>query len=55
MVFVWMPAISIYFSDPDGHELEFIGILSGKTKSDDERRVVTYHEWLNIEKEYPIK
>ena len=54
MVFVWMPAISIYFSDPDGHELEFIGILSGKTKSDDERRVVTYHEWLNIENEYPI-
>jgi len=25
MVFVWMPAIAIYFTDPDGHSLEFIG------------------------------
>ncbi|WP_299115655.1 VOC family protein [uncultured Winogradskyella sp.] len=48
MVFVWMPAISIYFNDPDGHDLEFIGILEGKTKSDKERRVVTYEEWLAI-------
>ncbi|GGI56253.1 VOC family protein [Winogradskyella haliclonae] len=48
MVFVWMPAISIYFNDPDGHELEFIGILEGETKPDSERRVVTYEEWLAI-------
>lgn len=48
MVFVWVPAISIYFSDPDGHELEFIGILPGKSKSDEEKRVVTYEEWLKI-------
>ncbi len=49
MVFVWMPAISIYFADPDGHELEFIGVLEGEKKSDDEKRVVTYEEWLKIE------
>lgn len=48
MVFVWMPAISIYFSDPDGHALEFIGILKGNTKSNTEKRVVTYNEWLKI-------
>lgn len=48
MVFCWMPAISIYFSDPDGHYLEFIGILPGQTKSDKEKRVVTYEEWLKI-------
>jgi len=48
MVFVWMPAISIYFNDPDGHELEFIGILPGKTKSEKEKRIVTYEEWLKI-------
>lgn len=48
MVFVWMPAIAIYFHDPDGHELEFIGILPGKPKSDEEKRVVTYEEWLAI-------
>ena len=51
MVFVWMPSISIYFNDPDGHELEFIGVLDGKTKSDQERRVVNYQEWLSIKDE----
>jgi catechol 2,3-dioxygenase-like lactoylglutathione lyase family enzyme len=50
MVFCWMPAISIYFSDPDGHELEFIGILPGAPKSEKEKRVVTYEEWLAIRK-----
>lgn len=48
MVFCWMPAISIYFSDPDGHYLEFIGILPGKPRSKHEKRVVTYDEWLSI-------
>ena len=46
MVFCWMPAISIYFHDPDGHELEFIGILPGEPKPEEEKRVVTYEEWL---------
>src|SRR4051794_38007637 len=27
MVFGWMPAIAIYFRDPDGHSLEFIAML----------------------------
>jgi len=51
MVFCWMPAISIYFSDPDGHELEFIGVLPGEPKSNDEKRVVTYETWLKIKDE----
>ena len=51
MVFCWMPAISIYFSDPDGHHLEFIGILPGQTKSNEEKRVLTYEEWLKIKDE----
>lgn len=51
MVFCWQPAISIYFNDPDGHELEFIGILPGETKSSEERRVVSYEEWLSIKEE----
>jgi lactoylglutathione lyase len=51
MVSVWVPAISIYFNDPDGDELEFIGILSGKSKSNKEKRVVTYKEWLKIKDE----
>lgn len=49
MVFCWMPAISIYFNDPDGHDLEFIGILPGETRPSDEKRVVTYEEWQDIE------
>lgn len=48
MVFCWMPAVSIYFSDPDGHYLEFIGILEGETMPSDEKRVVTYEEWLRM-------
>ncbi|MEO1514890.1 MAG: VOC family protein [Bacteroidota bacterium] len=51
MVFCWVPAISIYFHDPDGHELEFIGLLTGPSKSDEERRVVSYEEWLSMEKD----
>jgi len=43
MVFSWMPAISIYFHDPDGHELEFIGILKGKAAP--EIGVLSYEEW----------
>ena len=48
MVFCWMPAISIFFHDPDGHELEFIGVLPGDTQSEEEQRIVTYQEWLQI-------
>ena len=51
MVFCWMPAISIYFTDPDGHYLEFIGILPGRVRTDKEKRVVSYQEWLTLNKE----
>ena len=51
MFFVWMPAISIYFGDPDGYELEFIDVLNGKMKSDSKKRVVNYEEWLTIKEE----
>jgi len=48
MVFCWVPAIAIYFNDPDGHELEYIGILPGKPKSESEKRILSYQDWLNI-------
>lgn len=51
MVFAWTPAISIYFDDPDGHSLEFIGILPGKSKPEKEKMVVSYDEWLMIKEE----
>ena len=49
MVFAWMPAISIYFNDPDGHALEFIAILDGKPRP--ELGVIDYEEWLKLENE----
>ncbi len=44
MVFAWMPAIAIYFTDPDGHQLEFIAILEGDGRPD--LGVITYEEWI---------
>ena len=43
MVFAWMPAISIYFNDPDAHSLEFIAMLPGKPRP--ELGIITYEEW----------
>lgn len=44
MVFAWMPAVAIYFNDPDGNVLEFISVLEGEGKP--ELGVITYDEWL---------
>ena len=43
MVFAWMPAISIYFNDPDNHSLEFIAMLPGKPKPD--LGIISFEEW----------
>lgn len=45
MVFAWMPAIAIYFSDPDGHYLEFIAVLEGEARP--ELGVISYEDWIN--------
>jgi len=50
MVFAWMPAISIYFEDPDGHSLEYIGILKGKSKP--ENGIISYEKWKKLEKSH---
>ena len=47
MVFAWMPAIAIYFDDPDGNVLEFIAVLEGKPKP--ELGVISYEAWLKAE------
>ncbi|PQV48920.1 catechol 2,3-dioxygenase-like lactoylglutathione lyase family enzyme [Jejuia pallidilutea] len=47
MVFAWIPAIAIYFDDPDGHHLEFISVLDGK--SNPENGIITYEHWLDLE------
>ena len=43
MVFAWMPALAVYFNDPDGNQLEFISILEGEGRP--ELGVVSYEEW----------
>jgi lactoylglutathione lyase len=48
MVFAWMPAIAIYFKDPDGHELEFISILEGEARP--ELGVISYEGWERHQK-----
>jgi lactoylglutathione lyase len=47
MVFTWLPALSIYFSDPDGHSLEFISLLKGDSQP--EQGVVSYPKWVALQ------
>jgi catechol 2,3-dioxygenase-like lactoylglutathione lyase family enzyme len=47
MVFAWMPAIAIYFRDPDNHELEFISMLPQKPRP--ELGIISYEEWLSVQ------
>ena len=46
MVFAWVPAIAIYFDDPDGHHLEFIAVLEGAGRP--EHGIVSYERWLEL-------
>jgi catechol 2,3-dioxygenase-like lactoylglutathione lyase family enzyme len=43
MVFGWMPALAIYFRDPDGHSLEFIAMLPEAPRPG--VNVVSWEEW----------
>jgi len=47
MVFAWMPALAIYFHDPDGHVLEFIAILEGEARPT--LGVISYSEWMSAQ------
>ncbi len=46
LVFGWMPAVAIYFDDPDGHHLEFIAMLPDKPRP--EFRIVPWDEWNKL-------
>ncbi|WP_100077415.1 VOC family protein [Chryseobacterium camelliae] len=46
MVFAWMPALALYFDDPDGNQLEFIHVLEGEGKP--ELGVISYEEWIKV-------
>ena len=43
VVFGWMPALSIYFTDPDGHLLEYLAMLPDSPRP--EAGVVPYSDW----------
>ncbi|MCC2613502.1 MULTISPECIES: VOC family protein [Rhizobium/Agrobacterium group] len=43
IVIGWMPALSLYFHDPDGHSIEFISVLNDEPDADFGMR--PYAEW----------
>lgn len=43
VVIAWMPAVSVFFRDPDGHLLEFIAMLPDEPAAD--RGVVRWSDW----------
>lgn len=45
IVLCWMPAISVYFQDPDGNSLEYISMLNEKPEPD--MGVMKLSEWRN--------
>ncbi|MCA9965486.1 MAG: VOC family protein [Anaerolineales bacterium] len=47
LVFGWMPAIAIYFTDPDGHSLEFIAMLPDEPRP--EVGQVTWDVWQQLQ------
>jgi lactoylglutathione lyase len=46
VVFGWMPALSIYFTDPDGHLLEYLAMLADPPRP--EVGVVPYSRWKTL-------
>jgi lactoylglutathione lyase len=43
VVLAWMPAVAVYFLDPDGHLLEYIAMLDGEPRSDE--GLVEWRAW----------
>lgn len=46
MVFAWMPALAIYFRDPDAHVLEFIAMLPDAPNA--ALGIVAYEDWQKL-------
>jgi lactoylglutathione lyase len=44
VVIGWMPAISLYFKDPDGHSIEFLAMLD--TTPNPDFGVAPYSAWI---------
>jgi catechol 2,3-dioxygenase-like lactoylglutathione lyase family enzyme len=52
-VFGWMPAVALFFEDPDGHLLEFIAMLPDKPRP--ELGSVSWEEWNRMNASNPDK
>jgi lactoylglutathione lyase len=50
VVIGWMPALSLYFKDPDGHSLEYLAMLPGKARP--EAGVVPYSQWSLLQQRW---
>jgi len=47
VVLTWMPAVSVYFDDPDGHSLEFISMLSDRPRP--ELGMIAFSDWRRLQ------
>src|SRR5262245_2376278 len=47
VVIGWMPALSLYFNDPDGHLLEYLAMLPQEPRP--AAGVVPYSDWLAMQ------
>lgn len=45
VVLAWMPAVAVYFLDPDGHLLEYVAMLDGEPRPDE--GVVAWRAWTH--------
>ena len=43
VVLAWMPAVSVFFRDPDGHLLEYVAMVPGAPRP--ELGVVAWRDW----------
>lgn len=46
LVYGWMPAVAVFFDDPDGHSLEFISMLPGPSRPD--LGSVAWSDWQKL-------
>jgi Lactoylglutathione lyase and related lyases len=51
VVLGWMPAVAIYFRDPDGHLLEYLAMLDERSRPD--LGVVSLADWRTLEGSSP--
>jgi lactoylglutathione lyase len=43
VVLAWMPALAVYFRDPDGHLLEYLAMIDERPRPD--RGVLSFAQW----------